>query len=162
MSMVPGACMEPLECTLGTRSEWADAAPRAGGSIEPGSPAKVMSSFASGSLQTLPEQAHTFEKLPILWLRRAVQLEENGRDDEALDVIYRNVDQMLLEGHFALCDQLLGDLDPSKLSVDLTVAFLTITLAARGRLRNRPEFFHRAAQQLASQPDVHQLLSGLE
>ena len=65
---------------------------------------------------------------------RARRLDDLGRTDSALDVVYNHVDEMLLAGKFSEVDGRLSSTECDEYSVDLLLALLTITYAAKRHL----------------------------
>lgn len=97
------------------------------------------------------------------FLDRARRVEDIGRTDSALDVIYNHVDDMLLAGKFLDIDARLASTDCDKYSVDLLLALLTITYAAKSRLPHRSDFFARAEKSIRDRGALEGgLLYGLE
>ena len=106
------------------------------------------------------------DRLPFVnpLLAEAYRLDQSGRIDAAIDLIFDRVDTLLCGGDFEECDLLLRAVEVDRLSVDLMVAFLSITLAARDRLRERARFYSRVKQQIESERGVQvtdSLLKGL-
>jgi hypothetical protein len=96
------------------------------------------------------------------FLNHARRLADRGHIDAALDIIYDQVDEMLLAGKFDDVDHLLGGIDVGMLSVDLLIGILTATLPARQRLANRPLFYARVEQALTERGELKTgLLEGL-
>lgn len=69
-------------------------------------------------------------------------------DRKAIDVTFKYVNTLLIEGRFDVCDEILLQLDLRKLSPALMIAFLTITAPAKDKLPNRPLFYSRVWQAL--------------
>lgn len=97
------------------------------------------------------------------FLDRARRLDELDRTDSALDVIYNHVDEMLLAGRFAEIDGRLASVDCDRYSVDLLLALLTISHAAKRHLPQRPNFHTRAEKSIRDRGQWEDgLLLGLE
>ncbi len=97
------------------------------------------------------------------FLQRAQRLVDHGRTDSALDLVYDQIDEMLLAGDFPGVDQLLVDTETDHYSVHLLLAVLTVTLSARDQLSGRADFFTRAEQTLQARGEMKAgLLTGLE
>jgi hypothetical protein len=100
------------------------------------------------------------------WLEQATGLERIKHSDQALRVIYKQINGWLMsgEGGIEKCDQLLQSVIVSidDFSVDFLLAFLSITLRFHTQLKNRPEFFRRVSASLRDRgiPD-RPLLNGL-
>jgi hypothetical protein len=100
---------------------------------------------------------------PEDFLDRARRLDQRGRTDAALDIVYDQIDEMLLAGKVGEVDQRLANADTSRYSVDLLLALLTITLAAKPHLPSRAVFFTRADATLRARGEWEEsLLVGLE
>ncbi len=82
------------------------------------------------------------------FLDRSRRLDERGQTDAALDIIFDQIDEMLLEGEFARVDHFLRAASVADLSVDILLGVLTATLPAKTRLANRPAFFAKVEQTL--------------
>jgi len=98
-----------------------------------------------------------------MWLEDVYSLDAQGRKDAALDVVFKHIDDLILEKKFDTCDAVLDATDVGRLGTDLLVGFLTITNAARRRLNRREAFTARVTRRLHEwAPDrVERLLSGL-
>lgn len=97
------------------------------------------------------------------FLVHALQLHRLGRIDSALDLIYDNIDEMLLASKFEQVDQLLKTVDTNAYPVDILLALLTITLAAKHRLPHRSDLFSRIKATLIARGEMRDgLLVGLE
>lgn len=100
---------------------------------------------------------------PAAWVERVQQLVEQGAIDEALDVLYREVDGLLRAGAFDECDAALGSFQTSRLDVTLLVGLLTASLPAKDVLPHRGELVHRVAArlQIVAPDRVKRLIGGL-
>jgi len=78
--------------------------------------------------------------------------------DDAIDIIFSLVDTMLCAGEFDLVDSCLKE-DPPQ-SFHLTIAMLSITLAAKDKLPNRALYCKKVRERLGK--DADSLLAGLE
>lgn len=78
------------------------------------------------------------------FLQQANALDQRGRTDEALDVIYQATDAMLRAGRFDAINDLFRTED---LSIDLVLALLVTTLAAADRLPGRAAYLDRAQEE---------------
>ena len=87
-------------------------------------------------------------------LAETYHLDQSGRIDAAIDLIFDAVDSLLCAGDFEGCDFLLQRVEVQRLSVDLMIAFLSITLTARDRLRERARFYSRVKHQIESERSV--------
>jgi len=93
----------------------------------------------------------------------ARRLDQHGQTDAALDIIFDQIDEMLLAGEFEPVDQLLMEIMPSDYSVELLLGLLTVTLPAKNRLCNRVAFFERVRQSLQEHGETDEgLLVGLD
>jgi hypothetical protein len=84
--------------------------------------------------------------------------------EDAIDLIYAEVDTLLREGSFARVDEILDQVEAASLPVVPLLAFVSITNAARDVLAARHGFVARVRQHLARvEPGrVEELLAGLE
>lgn len=84
--------------------------------------------------------------------------------DDALDVLYRTVDEMMRRGHFADVDDMLARVDVTALSPTMMIGWLSITLVAGCLLANRSAFVARVRKRLTEidPVGVERLLAGLE
>lgn len=97
------------------------------------------------------------------FLDHARRLDGLGQTDTALDIIFDQVDEMLLADEFDRVNQLLIDTTTVEFSVELLLGILTATLPAKSRLPNRCEFFDRVVQTLQSRGEFKdRLLIGLD
>ncbi len=96
-------------------------------------------------------------------LDRVQRLETLGHSDEALDLLYDQIDGMLVAGKFSEVDRLLASADAQSLSLDLLLGLLTATLPARSKLASRADFVSRVEFSLKGRGQWEQnLLVGLE
>ncbi|MCR4318523.1 MAG: hypothetical protein NUW37_19445 [Planctomycetes bacterium] len=94
---------------------------------------------------------------------RAHRLDAKGRTGAALDLIYDQVDEMMLAGRFDELDSLLNSSNLENLSTSLLLGLLTASLPGRGRLTARKNLFERASSILEHRGEMKPgLLSGLE
>ena len=97
------------------------------------------------------------------FLDQARRLDGLGQTDTALDIIFDQVDEMLLAGEFDRVNQLLVDTSVDEYSVELLLGVLTATLPAKGQLPDRCAFFQRVAQTLEARGGLQDgLLVGLD
>jgi len=82
------------------------------------------------------------------FLDNARRLDNQGKTDAALDLIFDQIDEMMLAGQFAKVDQILKNLVPDNYSVELLLGLLTITSPAKNILTHRQEFFQQVEQTL--------------
>ena len=77
------------------------------------------------------------------WLDEAYSLAQRGELDSAIDVLFREFDELHLAGEFTLSNRTLGLVDIERLGLELSVSVLTITRCAKEKLPSRAEFFER-------------------
>jgi len=82
--------------------------------------------------------------------------------DLCMDLIFDHINDLLLQGDFETCDEILEQLEIDKLSPCLMISFLTITVAARSKLKERNNLFHLMQQNIMQQNLPEGLLKGLE
>ncbi len=86
---------------------------------------------------------------------------QGGRVSTALDIIYDYIDDLHLAGNFAEVDGLLH-MDIAPLTVDVILGIMTITFAAKHKLKNRVEFMRRGEEELRRRPQWdNDILEGL-
>ena len=78
--------------------------------------------------------------------------------DKQLDAIYNDIDDLLLGGNFQEVDVILSKI-PEDAEIDILLAYLTITFAAKSKLKNRAAFYSMVERLHGSDP---LLLSGLQ
>lgn len=83
---------------------------------------------------------------------------------EKLDEIFNRVDDLLLDGKFDEVDKELRGLNPDTLDTTSSLGYLTITFAAKRRLKARAAFLSAVRQKLTAErpSEVEALLSGLD
>ncbi len=98
-----------------------------------------------------------------IWLGDVYSLVDQDRPDEAADILFDRIDDLLVDGQFGRCDELLRAIDLKRLDTHLIVALLSITRAAARHLPYRTRLFERAQERLSIlAPDrVERLLAGL-
>jgi hypothetical protein len=98
-----------------------------------------------------------------LWERATAVQAEHG-DDDAIDLVFDEIDDLLIAGKFADVDAILAEtIDAAPRDLGLLTAFLSITLAAREKLQRRDELV-RWMRSVAEEDDptrADALLSGL-
>jgi hypothetical protein len=82
------------------------------------------------------------------WLDDVYLLVARGQIDDAVDVLFSNLDEMLLVGHFSRCNALLRVVDLKKLDTNLLVGLLSITLSAKALLPERADVVGRVEARL--------------
>lgn len=97
------------------------------------------------------------------WLEDMYCLVAKGDIDNALDVLFDKVDDLLLAGSFEECNRLLPLIDVGRLDTHLLVSVLSITKAASGLLPARQQLVRRVEERLAviAPERVERLLGGL-
>jgi hypothetical protein len=90
-------------------------------------------------------------------------LVDQHRVDDATNILFERMDELLSAGKFQLCDDLLRSIDLQRLDTNLVVAVLSITLVAADHLPYRQRFVERAVQRLEhlAPERVDRLLDGL-
>lgn len=97
------------------------------------------------------------------WLGELYSMVKDEKSDDALDLLFEKVDDLLVEGRMEQCDRLLKKIDEKRLDTSLLVGVLSITLPAKTSLKERPSFFERAKTRLQELAPgrSERLLSGL-
>lgn len=87
---------------------------------------------------------------------------DNSNLDAALDIIFDEVDEMLLAGEYDRVNRLLAEMSTDAIPVELLIGVLTATLPARNQLPNRASFLARVEQTLRDRGELEDgLLGGL-
>ncbi len=97
--------------------------------------------------------------LPLLY-----QFVEQNRIDDALDLLYEVIDDLLVSGSFGACERMLGKMDLNRMNADTLVGVLSITLPAKNLLAARERFLHSVDKHLRrslSSEQTQDLLRGL-
>jgi hypothetical protein len=87
------------------------------------------------------------------------------KEDDAIDVIFQYMNNLLVEGQFNACDRILGEVDIARIPPVLMVSFLTITAAAKTKLKNRERFLNvvrRVVARERGEKAAGRLLDGLD
>ncbi len=95
-------------------------------------------------------------------LTRLYGLVGEQQTDAALDLLYDAVDQLLHERSFDACSRMLANLDVGRLNVDVMVGALSITLAAKSSLPERPALVERVERQLRQLLPENEIAANLE
>jgi hypothetical protein len=99
----------------------------------------------------------------IDWIETSVRLNDQGKKEESLDIIFDTIDDMLLESKFEECDAALMQAPVEELSNPQMLTFLTATAPAKDRLPSREAFVYRVKLALKERgADSSRLLAGLE
>lgn len=96
------------------------------------------------------------------WIEQSIEFEKSGKGEEALDVIFDNIDELLLSSKYKQCSSVLASLPVDRLSNAQLLTALTASSAARDRLSGRKVLYSRVEKILALRgTDVSRLLLGL-
>ena len=93
------------------------------------------------------------------------QTVERGDTDGATDMVFDRFDELLDRGDYAACEHILRRTDLEQLDSNLMVAFLVITLPAKGHLAEREPLYRRVERALTidrGEDAAGELLRGLE
>ena len=85
--------------------------------------------------------------------------------DKATDFIFEEFDDLFWAGEFQECDEILASINLETLDPTLSMAFLTITLAAKSKLLQRQAFYDKVEEIFLAQrgeEKTKRLLGGLE
>jgi len=97
------------------------------------------------------------------FLDNARRLDQISQPDSALDIIFDQIDEMLLAGQFDRIDELLIETATDDYSVEVLLGILPATLPAKDRLPSRDAFFERVTQTLQTRGELKDgLLVGLD
>lgn len=97
------------------------------------------------------------------WVEQMYTLIASNELEDAIDLLYDNVDEMLLAGKMSECDAILRTIDIHRLEGHLMVGVLSITLAAREHLPHRTVLVAEIEEhfRLTDPDNVEALMSGL-
>lgn len=97
------------------------------------------------------------------WVLQMYDLVASKRLEEAIDLLYDNVDDMLLEGKMQECDDILQQIDIRRLDSYLMIGLLSITLSASEHLPHRKVLVEEIENYLrATEPErADALMKGL-
>ena len=87
------------------------------------------------------------------------------RIDNEIDKVMDWMDDCLLAGEFHIVDNALARTDPSTVSIEVSLAMLTLAIAARDKLRYYDEFVSKVRDylvELRGEDEAMALISGLE
>lgn len=90
--------------------------------------------------------------------------EERVSEERVLDLIFKEIDNMLCKGKFSECDAGLREILPQAFSTTSQVGILAITLSARDHLPSRGQLFEKIVNVLTQREGkkkAHALLAGL-
>ena len=73
----------------------------------------------------------------------------SNKTDDAMDLLYDVVDELLSAHSFPICERMLTNIDLDRLNADLLIGVLSITLPAKNALPARAQFLQRVEQRLA-------------
>ena len=115
---------------------------------------KALRTRSSGAAGATPD---------LNWLAALYGLVQANKEAEAIDVIYNQIDDLLVAGKLAECNEVLANVDVGRLDITTTLAVLSITPATMAELTNRQRFATMAARKVrAEAPDrAEALLAGL-
>lgn len=74
------------------------------------------------------------------WLDKAAKLEADGKPDDALDVIYDTLDDLIIAGEYDFVDNIISRIDVTKYSLHLLLGVASVTYYAAERLPLRTAF----------------------
>lgn len=109
------------------------------------------------------DDAATPEEGDKAWVEQMYALIASNELEDAIDLLYDNVDEMLLADKMSECDAILRTIDISRLEGKLMVGVLSITLAAREHLPYRAVLVAEIEEhfRLTDPENVEALVSGL-
>jgi hypothetical protein len=99
------------------------------------------------------------------FFRELSELSDADEIDAGLDFAFDTIDDLLLDGRFTECNQLIANVDVTRFDPAILVGFLTITAAARDILDARPALVDAVRRRLAERTSPEELSSvmrGLE
>lgn len=98
------------------------------------------------------------------YLEEIYELAAEGFIEEATDLIFDGIDDLLCESSFLTVDEILQKVEVSKLPTTLMRSFLTITVAAKDLLPSRPKLYieiWNKMEGIKGREKTQQILGGL-
>ncbi len=89
---------------------------------------------------------------------------DDATEDEAIDLVYSRLSEMLAAGETEDCDDVLEGIDVTKLTAAVIASLLTISAGAKSVLTERRDFYNRARDHLVrnrGESSTERLLVGL-
>lgn len=90
----------------------------------------------------------TYPQQNFAWLPDVYSLVHHGRLEDAGDLVFSKIDDLLCSGEFRRCDELLHMVDPKRLDINVMLSFLSITFAAKHKLPGRTSLVRRIEARL--------------
>ncbi len=112
---------------------------------------------------TLPQEEEPPKVADLTWLDEVYSAVAASLQDDAVDLMFDQIDDLLCEGKAPQVNDLLSHIDIKRLDTTLMLAVLSITKPAAELLTNRDGFVRRVEKSLRQQaPErAERLLSGL-
>lgn len=85
-----------------------------------------------------------------MWLEDIYSLVAQGKVDDAIDVLFHNMNAMFRRGEFVLCNEWLRAIDLKRLDANLLVGLLTITRSVSAQLSFRAKLVTKIEELLQS------------
>lgn len=83
------------------------------------------------------------DETPFAWLTEIYALVKAGNPDDALDILFRQIDELLVLDQASQCEDILRSIDLQKLDSNLLVGLLSITLPIASTSTARAKVFER-------------------
>ena len=102
--------------------------------------------------------------MEIDYIQKAIDLDRWGKGRHAINVIFDNINNRMLNGEFDILNQELKDIDVSIMSIALMLSILTITMSAKNKLDYRSTLFDLIEHEIRTnhQRPTMKLLHGLK
>jgi hypothetical protein len=84
-----------------------------------------------------------------LWLNLIYDFVENNLVDEAIDLLFTKINELLVNKKFECCNTLLKAIEIKRLNIDLLLGLLSITLSAANKLPFRKELILNIEKRIA-------------
>lgn len=97
---------------------------------------KVSLSLTGWLFGTVPNPNNTYEE-PTIWLQKLYDFVANSKDDDAIDLLFDNIDDLLIDHRVDLCEKILKIIDLEKLNGNLLIGLLCVTKGAKDYLPSR-------------------------
>jgi len=82
------------------------------------------------------------------WVEKIYSLVEQGKSYKAINILFKEIDDLLCEGEFETCNESLKTFDLERLDTSLLVGLLSITFPASDKLSYRPEMVEKIRTRL--------------
>lgn len=125
---------------------------------------RVLSISITGWLFNIPPNSNNTYENPNIWLQKLYDFVENSKDDDAIDLLFDNIDDLLIDHRIDLCEEILNIINLEKLNSNLLIGLLSITNSAKTYLPTRTKIIsdiEKIFKKTESPERIEGLLKGL-